>query len=426
MTTLDTPRDANADTVTDVDSDADRWPAPRRRRRRPAPKAHAFWRFVFPLLVIAAGVAVLLLWRAGTKSVLDSTDGREVEIVTDPGAPGFVAFVDPTPTLLVAHTDGGELVGVTVMAQTALEQGGQAVLVAADLLVEYEGDGGTQESEFLRTAWESEGLSGVEFLVEQLVGFGFTEMIELDVDNLAIFLGQVDPLPYLLADDLVVESDDGPTLWLEHGRKELDADVAAQIFGFRNPGEPEANRLLRQRRLWDTWLQSIARAEDPVQATLPLQEGLSPYLRSLGVGEDEVVIVPVEPVGLEPESPPHYIVESGSGADWLRDRALEMVPLPISPKSSVRPTVRLLDGTGDSSVRDSAGQEIIVAGGVVSVIGNADAFGVRTTTVLYHRTEVADQARIIAEALGVEAVLDDDIEQPTDITVTTGLDRVES
>ncbi|RMH84161.1 MAG: hypothetical protein D6683_02000, partial [Actinomyces sp.] len=65
----------------------------RRRRRRPAPPAHPFWRFVFPVLVVAAGVGAALLWRAGTKAVLDSTDGRLIDVVTDPAAPGYEVFV---------------------------------------------------------------------------------------------------------------------------------------------------------------------------------------------------------------------------------------------------------------------------------------------------------------------------------------------
>ena len=128
MTALDAPHGVEADVVT----------VPRlvrRRRRRPAPKASPFWRFLFPLLVVAAGVAVFVLWREGTKSVLDSIDGREVELVVDPAEPGYEAFVDPTPTLMVVHTEQGALVGVTVLAQTALEAGGSGVLLAADLLV---------------------------------------------------------------------------------------------------------------------------------------------------------------------------------------------------------------------------------------------------------------------------------------------------
>jgi hypothetical protein len=379
------------------------------------------------VLVVVAGVAVVVLWRAGTKSILDSTDGREVELVVDPAAPGYEAFVVPTPTLLVAHIDGGELVGVTVLAQTALEQGGSAVLLGADLLVEFETDEGEEASEFLALAWSEGGVDRVEYLVEQLFGFGFTEAIELDVENLGRFLGQVEPLPYLLADDLVTESESGSsTLWLEKGRHDLEGAVAAQIYGFRNPGEAEANRWLRQQRIWNAWLESIARSADPLQATLGFQEGLSPFLRSLGTGVDDVSILPMGQVGLDPEDPPFYIVEAESGEEWLRERALEMVPLPISPKSSVRPTVKLLDGTGDSVNRDRSGADVVAAGGVITVIGNATAFGVDRTTVLYHRPEVAAQATMIATALGVEAALVDVVEQPTDLTVTIGLDRVAS
>jgi hypothetical protein len=103
-----------------------------------------------------------------------------------------------------------------------------------------------------------------------------------------------------------------------------------------------------------------------------------------------------------------------------------MVPLPISPKSAVRATVRLLDGTGDAANRDRSSSEIVAAGGVITVIGNAKSFGVSQTTVLYHRPEVVEQAKRVAESLSVEAVFVDDVEQPTDLTVTIGLDRVAS
>ena len=423
MTALDTA----GDPAPGVEPQPQRRRWRRRRPRRPAPSANIFWRFVFPVLVVVAGVAVVVLWRAGTKSILDSTDGREVELVVDPAAPGYEAFVVPTPTLLVAHIDGGRLVGVTVLAQTALEQGGSAVLLGADLLVEYETDEGEEASEFLALAWSEGGLDRVEYLVEQLFGFGFTEAIELDVENLGRFLGQVEPLPYLLADDLFTESESSSTtLWLDKGRQDLEGAVAAQIYGFRNPGEAEANRWLRQERIWNAWLESIARSADPRQATLGFQEGLSPFLRSLGTGVADVSILPMEQVGLDPEDPPFYILEADSGAAWLRERVLDMVPLPISPRSSVRPTVKLLDGTGDSVNRDRSGADVVAAGGVIAVIGNATAFGVNHTTVLYHRPEVAAQATMIATALGVEATLVDVVEQPTDLTVTIGLDRVAS
>ena len=76
-------------------------------------------------------------------------------------------------------------------------------------------------------------------------------------------------------------------------------------------------------------------------------------------------------VGLDPDDSPFYVLEAVNGDSWLHDRALHMVPLPISTKSTVRPTVRLLDGTGDAANRDRTSAEIIAAGGVITVIGNA-------------------------------------------------------
>ena len=88
--------------------------------------------------------------------------------------------------------------------------------------------------------------------------------------------------------------------------------------------------------------------------------------------------------------------------------------------------MRLLDGTGDPANRERASEDVVAAGGVISVIGNAGSFGAEQTTVQYHRPEVEQQADMIAAALGVEAELADDVEQPIDLTVTIGLDRVDS
>ena len=111
-----------------------------RKRRVPAPKANPFWRFVFPLVLVGFALASFQLWRTGTRAVLNSTDGTVVEVVSDPAAPGYQAFAVPTPTMLTLHTDDGELVGVTVLARTLLDNGGQLVLVSADLAADGMGD----------------------------------------------------------------------------------------------------------------------------------------------------------------------------------------------------------------------------------------------------------------------------------------------
>ena len=100
------------------------------------------------MIVVAAGVAVLLLSQGGARTVLDSTAGEVVDIVQRPDEPGYEVFVQPTPTLLVAHTRDGILTGVTFLAQSDFERGGAAILLPADLIVFYdeEPDGGGGEA----------------------------------------------------------------------------------------------------------------------------------------------------------------------------------------------------------------------------------------------------------------------------------------
>ena len=431
MTTVDVPSGAEPESdglvVKDdpIIEDLVERPA-RRRRRRPAPRAHFFWRYMFPLLVVAAGVAVYELWREGTKAVLDSTDGRVVEVALDPNEPGYEAFVDATPTLLVLHTSGGDLAGVTFLALSDLELGGGAVLLSSDLLVEFTDDASEDQGEFLVHAYAESGAARVEFLLEQLFGYGFDEVVELSTKNLADSMRLVEPLPYLLPDDLVTEAPSGESVvWLEAGRWDLDADVAADVYSFRNPDEADANRLERQRAIWESWLESIGRSDNPDEAVLPFDEGIFPFLRSLGFGTGFVETPPLQPLIINNDGPPFYVLDA-EGADWLEDHARELVPLPITAKSFVRPTVRLLDGIGDPGLRDGALVEIVDAGGVISVIGNASDFGVEETVVAYHREELAVAAAEIAAAIGAVATFDDAPDQPVDISVTIGLDLVAS
>ena len=446
MTTLDTT--GNHNRTADRDDDAvavdGTEPAPRRRhrmlrpnRRHPAPRAHPFWRFVFPAVVIGAGVTVFLLWLSGTRTVLDTPVGHVVGRVLEPDEPGYEAFVQPTPTILVAHTHDGDLTGVTFLAQTNFDEGGGAVLLPADLLVLYgekSADGEVsdnveqveQQGEFLGKAWAEGGLAQVELLVENLFGFGFDEVIEFSTENLAAGLGTIEPIPFLLFDDLNVLTGGSLTTWLSAGRLDLDADVAARLYGFRNPDEAEANRVERQRSLWTAWLESINRAPDPDTAVLPFQDGIWPFLRSLGLGSRVVEAAPLQPVVLEGGRTPFYVLDD-EGSAWIAARAAELVPRPITARSFVRPTVRLLDGIGDPTVRDSLVDDIVAAGGVMAVIGNAAEFGVIRSVVAYHRSELADAAGAIGDVLGVEAVFVDDLE-PTagiiDITITVGFDQV--
>ncbi|NCG22731.1 MAG: hypothetical protein GWP47_01170 [Actinobacteria bacterium] len=389
----------------------------RRRRRRPAPKANLFWRFIFPLMVAGAGIAVLLLWEAGTKAVLDSTDGEEFAIVTDPAAPGFEAFVDPTPTMLLVHTDGGQLSGVTVLSQTALDNGGTAVLLPADLFVDVAGVAATHLSE----AYTAGGADAVEMLVAELFGFGFLERAELDTAQLREWMRLVEPIPFDLLDDLLHVNEAGDTeVWLARGRMDLAGEVAAQIYGFTNPGESDANRIERQLDLWVSWLDTVGRADDLAAATLSFDEGLSSFLRSLGAGTEDVSILAADVV-ITAEGASSFTLNA-SQWERLAEIARAMVPVPIAPPLSERSSVRLLNGTDDPRVLDEAMDVLINLEITIGVIGNASEFGVEKSSVTYHRTEAQADAERVAAVLRTVAILAENVDQPVDLTIVIGVD----
>ena len=89
----------------------------------------------------------------------------------------------------------------------------------------------------------------------------------------------------------------------------------------------------------------------------------------------------------------------------------------------------LLDGTGLPAVRDSLVDDVVAAGGVITVIGNAPSFGVESTRFALHRPELVTDPTVntIALQLGLDMTLieqSEGIPDLVDITVTVGLDRV--
>ena len=383
-------------------------------RRRPAPKANPFFRFVFPIVIVALGAAVFLLWRQGTKAVLDSTDGTVVEIVTDPDAPGYEVFVDPTPTLLIAHLDDGELVGVTILAATLLDNGGQAVLIGAEVASDG-ADGPT-----LAQRWRTGGMEALETDLGALFGFGFVETDAIETPELAQLLSLSEPLPVNVLDDLVAVGSDGAvTTFRRAGGRELSGDDAAELYRWRNPGEFEANRSERQLDLWESWLLRVAAADDPLTVTLPDDAGLSPYLRAFAGGQADLQILPAVPDAGQAADAVYSLDERGRA--WLTEIADRMVPLPVSPIGSTTPSVRLLDGTGDADIR-AAALDLLADRSEVRVLGNASEFGIVTTTVTHHRADGATAAEALAAELGAEVVFSDEPDQPVDLTVLIGTD----
>ena len=419
----DTPADQTSDMVPQTDEPvSDKQGSasqPLGRRRRPAPPAHPFFQWVFPGLVAIAGAVVFLLWIDGTKAVLDTTVGELFAPVTDPEAPSFIAFAEPTPTLLVAHTDADDaLIGVTLLARTARDNGGTLVVFSPDMLVELP----SGQVGILKQVYAADGAEGLERLLGEFMGFGFTDdPMVLNTDRLAEFLRLVEPIPVVLQDPLVTVADDGSIeIVVAAGGREFDGDTLASVFAWRNGSEVDAVRFNRQLAIWEAWLGEVAVAEDLIAATLPFDEKLPPFLRSLGTGTADLELVPMSPANFDPKNPLYVLIKDLES--WPADKAREMVPLPIAHTPGARPTVTLLDGIGDASNRDERMLPIVVeAGAEIRIIGNADTFDVLETTVAYHLPEDEATGRALADALGVELVFVDLPAEPVDLTVTIGI-----
>ena len=427
------------------------WSPPRLRRSRPAPRAHFFWRFVYPAIVCAAAVAILVLFIVGGRTVLDRpVDDANTPVELQPDEPGYLELVDSTPTLLGLHTHHGDLVGVTFMALTGIDAGGGVVLLSSDLFVASPDDADS-EGEFLGAAYSEGGASAVRRLAESLFGLGFDEVVEIPTGVLALSIEPAAPLPYLILDDLV-EVDPGGAARVVYaaGRTSLAAADAAAVYAIRNPDEADVNRLERQKAVWESWFGAIRQAGDPGSAVLspadavfPALRELSDFLRALSADTTVVEIPEMQAVALDPGSPPFYVLDD-DGRSRLRDRSLELVPWPTQPQSFWRPRVQLLDGTGqlldeagDPSAEDALAAEmdalvadVVAAGGVVTVIGTAPEFGVESTRFAYHRPELVTHPVVntIAYDLGVDMALAEPREGApdlvVDITVTVGLDRL--
>ena len=398
------------------------------RRRQPAPPAHSFWRFAYPAVVVAAGIAVLLLVLEGGRAVLNTTvDEVQENIVLEPDEPGYLEFVGATPTLLSLHTHNGGLSGVAFMARTGINVGGGVVLLPADLLVVPQG-AASEQGELLSDTYDRGGAEAVVQVAEGMLGIGFDQVVEVPTEWLAHSMGPAAPLPYLLLDDLTDAGPDGAQqVVYEAGRHELTAADAAAVYALRNPDEADVNRVQRQRAMWESWLGVIGRAEDPEAVIPPADSPLSPFLRALGAGTAVVEVVPLQSFTPDPGSAPVHLLGAESWS-WLEAKALELVPWPQQPESFLRPRVQLLDGTGDPSIRDSLADDVVAAGGVITVIGNADTFGVEDTHFVYYREELVTDpiTNSIALRLGVDMALiepGEGIPDVVDITVTVGHDQ---
>ena len=359
------------------------------------------WRWGWPLVLLGLAAAVPLLVWLGWSAISGSSDGTEVGGPVDPAAPGYEAFVDPTPTLLLIHANGDRLDGVTLLVLTDPGVEGAVVIMAPEART----SGG-----LISERWAQVGSMGVADSVAELLGIRPSESQVVGDDGWAALVTSVAPVTVLSPVPLV--GPDGETLF-GTGALLAAADVGPYLAG-RSPGESPLVGLSRDVSFWDAWLRQVAESTESDVIPGETDRGMGRFVRSLAAGEFLIVsvggrVTDSGEVVMRPETTAHLMSE--------------VIPFPISASGASVPRVRLLNGVGDLDLTKTAARALSRAGAQITIIGNASQFGWQTTKIAYHDQGFATHAESYRDALGAgSVVVEEQSNASFDITVTFGAD----
>ena len=399
--------------MNDLEQDPHRGPegdgAPPTQRRRPAPALPGAWRWGFP-----AALVLVVLWAGwlladGLQMILDSEQGAIREAVTDPSAPGFEAFVEQTWSILVATEDGaGELVQIAVLAVADRTAGGGTVLLVPP---EVAVSGCAGQPCTLVDRHREGGVDMVTASVTALMDVGVTGTALLTPGRWESLAGASPAVVVDLPGDLVSTATDGTTVVRFPAGKVVVAPAeVADLLGFADDGDGAA-RLARQRDWWTTWLGQVG-VGDPAGNLPALDLDIVHLLATVAGGPVSVVAGP-------------WALEASStvlNASLLDDLVVSMFPFPVPLVPGGRPTVRLLNGTGNPTLDAPAREAVLRTGVELAVVGNFRNDGAIQTRVVHRDPALAAEANALAAALGARVLFDEMASPVTDLTVVIGAD----
>ena len=362
------------------------------------------WMIVFCALLAVSVAGALALTYAGIKTVRASRAGQAVSTVTDPAAPGFEAFLEPTPTLAILHRDGKHVRSIAVVSLNSGDVGGSLLLVSPHTYGD-EGDPATFGGAAAFSGQPEATLSPLQ----PGLGFGITEFVLVDDARWTEVVGPVSPLQV-----------DNPSAvaGFPAGRITLPAEQVGAYLAATNPGESPRESVLRQRAFYRAWLDAVAASGDVV-AAVPgeVDSGLGRFMRGLAAGPHRVETAPVV------EKLFHGFYRTDMDATAMAALVPELVPFPTAGEPGGRVRVRLLDGSGDAKHVQRVAPLVIPADAEIVVVGNADAFDYQETEIRYHNPLAKAAARTFQDALGAGRLVDDPRQTDTfDVTIVLGTD----
>ena len=362
------------------------------------------WMIGFWSVLAASLVAAAALSYVGIKTVRSSRAGRVVAAVTDPAAPGFEAFLEPTPTLAILHRDGHSLTSIAVMALNSGDIGGSLLVVPPEMQ-------GGMDADSLRlfdiAAFGLDPLAVMPSLQAQ-IRFGITEAVVVDDARWAELVAPVAPI-HLDNPAAIDGFDEGPV--------SLSAEEVGPFLSARDPDEAPGIAVARHRAFYRGWLDAVAAKDGTAAVPGELESGIGRFARGLSAGPVLMETVPLE--------------EDRTG-DRVRydvdDEAMAalvgvLVPYPTGGVPGGRIRVRLLDGTGDPGHVQAVAPSVVPAGAEIVVVGNADAFDYEETEIRYHAPGGEAAARQLREGLGGGRLVDDPRHTDAfDVTIVLGTD----
>ena len=359
--------------------------------------------------VVAAGTVVAL---AAQEAILDSRSGSVSEAILDPSAPGFRAFTEATPTVLVAHTSqtiSGELVGATILTPADASIGGTVITVQSTFRSD-------SSSRSLRDLFARGGLDAVASALGEAIGSGFTSTIALDGASWASLIGDDLPVTLTLRTDLVDTQGDVGQVVVLAGTREFEGDEIADIVTHQNSSEPSLGVALRHQEVWRAWISQTQDSTDQT-ALVEFDAGFADVFAALENGEVSFRTIPTVTLATDATENTTYLANESA----IETLFAQIVPFPNEIVPGNRPPVLLLDSTRGEVPSGPFAEAITRSGGRVTILGNTTDEPEVANRVQFHDPAGAELARGIGRALGVTDVEEVPVDDATtSVTVIIG------
>ena len=380
------------------------------KRREKAPMPSFGWRWIFPLfLVVAVTWSAVLIFESGDQ-LLDSQSGETLDAVTDPTAPGFEAFVEQTWSMAVATEDNeGNLVNLIIGTVADRELGGGSVLIVPPAL-NLETDCQQLPCD-LRSVYKEGGLNALTLVLIDLFGVSFSEEVLLTSSRWAGLISPVTGVEVDLEEALIEVTTEGTEIThFPEGQISIAGDEVIEFFSFSGDG----NQVDRGKSFWNSWLQELGEAENPLEKLPDLGLNIVDFLAIVTSGEIGLVTFPIA------DSESSFFPDE----ERLQTLVVDLFPFPIAAVPGERLTVRLINGTGDFTLDSIARKQIVSAGAEIIVVGNSESFDVQESKVVYRDPMVAEEAEVLGAQLGFPVEFNELISPVTEVTVVIGADFV--